>query len=486
MNVTRKAKVETPEQKARRKAKEARELERLLKEREKPKARGYFAYFIFIAALVYLVAEVTAQTGNYMQTILAQVLITPLTGSPESASTILSLLGYISLAGSALCVVVKPLSDRYGRKPFLIINTLGMGIGLFLVGVSGSIPVYLLGSFIIAFFIPHEMQSLYIQECAPKKYRGTVFSIIKTLGSSGLFLIAWLMEIFIKPGDYSGWNWVYLIPAAVAGIIAILAVFFMRESDVFLNARIAALQRTDEERARIAVEDNAAASNGGFFTALRYCLRDKQLFWLLIAGGFVLWIMLVTGDYSTIMAYGYAKADIASGIDIKTAVTNATASYVTEALKMFAVGNASMQIIPGVIGDFLGRKKAMITMCTLSEVSFVLYFYGCNAGWTPYLVGFLCGATVGCYWASNDLAVLMTSESAPTNLRASIITVQSVASGVIYAVAMIAQLIAKAVFMNDAMLGWIILCISVPGYIVVTLIMLFKVRDTAGTDMNGI
>ena len=56
-------KIEMAEQKEKRKAKEARQLERLIKERNRPKKRWYYAYFILIIAIVYIVDEVASQIG---------------------------------------------------------------------------------------------------------------------------------------------------------------------------------------------------------------------------------------------------------------------------------------------------------------------------------------------------------------------------------------------------------------------------------------
>ena len=58
-----KAKELSPEKIARRKAAEARELERLRKEQAKPKGSGYMIYFIMIITVVYLVDEIASHRG---------------------------------------------------------------------------------------------------------------------------------------------------------------------------------------------------------------------------------------------------------------------------------------------------------------------------------------------------------------------------------------------------------------------------------------
>ena len=165
MSKEKKTKVETPEQMKKRKEKEARQLEKLLKEKARPKKNGYFAYFVMIVAIVYIVDEVASQIGTQMQSVIASQLFAPIFGE-EVAVARMSLIGQLSILAYIVAMLYRPLADKYGRKPFLIINTLGMALGMLLVGVSTGVPVYLIGSLAISLFVPHDIQAIYIQECA--------------------------------------------------------------------------------------------------------------------------------------------------------------------------------------------------------------------------------------------------------------------------------------------------------------------------------
>ena len=70
--------------------------------------------------------------------------------------------------------VFKALSDRYGRKLFLMLNTVGMGLGMCVVMTSDSVAQYILGMLLMMFFTPNDMQVLYILETAPKEKRISV------------------------------------------------------------------------------------------------------------------------------------------------------------------------------------------------------------------------------------------------------------------------------------------------------------------------
>jgi MFS family permease len=114
----------TPEEKERRRvAAEAKELARLEKEKAKPKRPLYFWYLIVCLCLIYIVDEVATSLPN---TMLVEVNAFFFEGSASGKST----LSWMETLAN-VCLVIgffyKALADRFGRKPFLIANTLGHG-----------------------------------------------------------------------------------------------------------------------------------------------------------------------------------------------------------------------------------------------------------------------------------------------------------------------------------------------------------------------
>ena len=148
--------------------KKQREIERLLREKAKPKGRGYMAYFMLIISVICLADEVVSQIGGQMQTVIASQVFAPVVGE-EFAVARMSAFGFLSSIGFVLAFFYKPLCDRFGRRPFLIINTLGMGLGTILIAVCTNIPVYLIGAAAVSFFIPHDMQAVYPQNTGSPK-----------------------------------------------------------------------------------------------------------------------------------------------------------------------------------------------------------------------------------------------------------------------------------------------------------------------------
>ena len=86
----------------------------------------------------------------------------------------LDIVSFIAIPFQALSIFYKPLSDRFGRKIFLVINTLGMSLGMLMIALSHNLALYVVGAVIIFFFVPHDMQVVYVMESAPAKHRAKI------------------------------------------------------------------------------------------------------------------------------------------------------------------------------------------------------------------------------------------------------------------------------------------------------------------------
>ena len=101
-----------------------REIERRERQLTKPRGKWYFPYLVLIIALVYITDEIASQIGTLMKTEIANDMLSHFGQSSVGALEILSM---ISVPFLALGIVYKPLSDRFGRKPLLVLNTFGAG-----------------------------------------------------------------------------------------------------------------------------------------------------------------------------------------------------------------------------------------------------------------------------------------------------------------------------------------------------------------------
>lgn len=190
------------EKSAIRRQREQKELAKWEKELNRPKGKFYYWYLVLIITLVYMVDEITSQIGTQMQTEIA-------IGLFADRMSIMNALSAATFPLIILSVLYKTLSDRYGRRLFLCINTLGMGVGLFLVflagkiGDMGGIITYIAATAVINFFIPNDTQLVYIMETADENKRGTMYSIIKSIATVSVMLIPLMRKAFMGDDSYS-------------------------------------------------------------------------------------------------------------------------------------------------------------------------------------------------------------------------------------------------------------------------------------------
>lgn len=464
----------TPEEK------KQREIARWEREKAKPKVPGYLLYLAFVVAIVFIVDDLTSNINTQMQSVIASELFAPLVGE-EFAVARMGAVSTIAMMAMLPGFLYRPLCDRFGRRPFLIINTIGMGLGTLIIGLATGIPAYLIGSFFIQFFVPHDMQSVYVQECAPAKHRAKAYSIVKSIAMLGTILIPILRRIFIPSTDLSNWRMVFLVPGIITIAVGIAAWFLVRESDVFIESRLKQLRMTEEEIAIAKAKKQDVQARGGLIKALKFGLRNKQLRWILLSTGFLMFGQITTMYYESTLSFGYAQQFLAQGMSLEEA-KDAAVAFVTQALMLFSAGNALFQFFPGFLADKLGRKKTAVVMSATMLVSFLIYYFGASNGLNPYIVGFFCGATIGSYWYTVDLMWLIAAESTPTNLRASIASVVTMVSGAIFGNAMTLVTVLVNI-LGDASIGICTLATVIPGMLIGLIMMMFKVKETNGVDM---
>ena len=430
---------------------------------------------MLIISLIYAVDEIASQIGTLMKTEIANDLF-----NSESSVTILNLLQGVAIPFQILGLLYRPLADKYGRKIFLIINTFGMSIAMFVIFLSNSIPMYVIGACMIMFFIPHDMHVVFIMESAPAKKRAITYSVIKFFANMAVMLVPILRRIFMH--NASEWRNVYMIPAIVGIVVSLMALLMARETDAFITSRIRYLSMTDEELEKEKLEKSQNAQ-GGLIEALKFGMKHKQLRWTYIC--FALAGIGVIGclDYQTIITYGYAQS--VHGGFTEEALNLVSLNEVTAALLLFPIGSAIAQVIMGFVSDAKGRKAAAITMAANCLLCFIGFTVGTKINFNPYVVGFLCGAFVGSYYSTNDVLIMMASESAPTNLRSSASSAQTVVGFAGYVLAFAFYIPITSIFGNPS-IGTVALCLLVPSFAITLFALIKNTHDTKGIDLETV
>lgn len=477
-----KTKTLSPEKAEKKLLKKQREIAKWEREKARPKNNYYLVYLVFIITLIYIVDEIASQIGPLMKTEIANDLFARY---GDRSIGIADLIALIAIPFQALSILYKPLADRFGRKIFLVVNTLGMGLGMLCIFLSQNVILYVVGSCLIQFFVPHDMQVVYIMESAPSKHRGRIYSVVKCIASVCVMLVPLMRKLLMT--DTSKWRMVYLIPAVLGLSISFVALLLARETDAFIDSRIRYLKLSEEEIRAQKEKHDGQNSQGNFFSALLFAFKHRQLRNLFIcalifSAGFV-----ITMHYQVILSYGYASHDLSAGLfsSLDAALEGVAVSQVTKALFLFPVGSALAQLLVGFVADHFSRKHAAVTMTALCIAFFVAFSVGASLGWTPYLVGFFTGASIGSYWGVGDINIFMVSESAPTNLRSAVLSAQLLftGTGTVLNYIIIVPLINK---FGNSITGPAAFVIAVVGMSISLVFLASKVHDTTGVDLEKV
>ena len=463
------AKVETEGQRLARKAQEARELEKRKLQLNKQHPKGYLVYLLVVLSIVYIVDEITSAMGSSMQSEVVTEFFVKNMGMEYNTG----LATFTAMSIPVYCTMIlmpfyKALADKYGRKLFLVINTIGMGVGLGIcMSASGPI-IYILGILVINFVMYNDMQVIYVMECAPEKHRAKLTSLTKAVALLGVTLIPILRDSFMG-SDGSQWRKVFLIPAIVALVVGVAAIFLMDETPVFVAKRMDYLSMSDEDRAAKAANEKKAAdeSKGGVGRALKFIVSHRQIRAVAICALIFMGATGVTSYYESIMKTG-----------------GMTTAQVTQAMYYIPFCNALMTAIGGFMTDGLGRKKSAAILSIIAFAGLSVFVLSANFGLTPMIVGISYGFFIGGLWSVADMLTLIISgESSPTHLRASVLATMSMMGGIGSAVSGIA--ITVGMLFVDS-IGLLCLCICAPFMLLAILLLLTQVHETKGIDLNTV
>ena len=467
----------SPEKLAKKQLRKEKELQYWEKQKARPKSNTYFWYLVLIIALIYAVDEIASQIGSLMQTEIANDFF-----RSESAVTLLNLLQIIAIPFQIVGILYRPLADRFGRKTFLIINTFGMSLAMFIIFLSQNVFMYFFGACLIMFFIPHDMHVVYIMESAPSKSRAITYSVVKFFANMAVMLVPFLRRWLMSTA--SEWRNVYFIPAIVGIVVSLIALLCARETDAFIESRIRYLSMTEEELQAEKLRKTAQDSQGGVIDALKFGFSHKQLRWVFICFALAGIGVIGSMNYQAILTHGYAQSIY--GSNAKEFLDLVSVKEVSQALILYPIGMALSQVIMGFISDKKGRKAAAITVAVNCVVSFVIFALGARMNFlTPEIIGFFCGTFVGSYYSTNDVLIMMASESAPTNLRSSATAAQTVVGFAGYAVGFLTNMVLALIF-GDGIIGTVALCLLVPSFVVTIYALIKKTHDTKGIDLETV
>lgn len=454
------------------KEKELRQLSKLKAEAARKKPLHYIGFAMVVLTIIYIVDEITSNMNAAMQPYVLFDLFNITSrnvNSPEYTSAF-NVVAPIQVFSNLLLIITpfyKALSDKYGRKLFLMLNTIGMGLGMCIVMTAQNVVWYILGMLFMMFFTPNDMQVLYIMETAPKEKRATYSFIAKGIALVSVSLIGVFSRMFLRETVPSSWRMVYLIPVVSALVIGFLSYFFMRETPVFVEQRIGYLSLTDSEREQKKKEDkaNGTSEEGGVFKAIRFIFTNRQLRWILIAGFIFFATTFYTSYYATVLE-GAMSTDM-----------------VATALVIYPFFNGLVTILSGFFSDKLGRKKVCLILGSLTILGLLAFVLSCRLGFGPVAAGIAYGCSIGGLWSMSDTLILtMPAESTPSGMRSSVMGTISVLIGA-------GMFLGQAIFIvcqNFLSMDILFMIICLPFMILSLVILLIKVKETKDADLDNI
>lgn len=436
--------------------------------------KPYALYPIVIVILIIFASAIDEMCSN-LNGDLESAIITDFFGNLEgqaytAATGQFGLFVTLASVSSLICPFYKSLSDKLGRKLFLWLNILGMGIGLFLCYWSPNMYIYLLGYFFISFFICNDMQVVYVFEVAPKEKRASLYGFTKCVGTLSVILIPLLRSQFLKSSDITSWRKVFLIPAILSIVFAILLFFFAKETNVYLDSKIAYLSKPIEQRKQEAIfaKANKKDEKSGVFPAIKYIFTHKSLRWAAItqiAVGFCFYAL--SNNYTPIMrTFAWSEEDI------------------LKALLLFSTIYALSMLLAGLLADKFGRKKVIIACMSIAIPFFVLFVVGADNMWNPYLIGVFMSLYRSGLYISYDYLTLIASELCPTSIRGSIIGAQSLCSYL--AVAAGLGITTIVLTKGGLLTGYACLTVGIPFAAIGLFLAIFFLSESKGADLEAI
>lgn len=103
---------------------EAKELARCQKQLEAGSGRFYVAYLFMVLSLIYIIDEIASTISiQFQSNIINEFYVQGMGMTYGEGMSFSQVLGFITYPLTLLIVVYRPLADRFGRKPFLVLNT---------------------------------------------------------------------------------------------------------------------------------------------------------------------------------------------------------------------------------------------------------------------------------------------------------------------------------------------------------------------------
>lgn len=460
---------------------ESRQLERFRRQLARPETKVTFVVMITLAILFQMFDQMaTGIYSNFQEAVVRDFAglsfdadITAGAPGYDAYQNTLSTITLASMIGFGFMGVTpwyKAMADKYGRKPFFVINAFFLALALIMGGITHDLTIFVVATLLITFFTIHDIQILYVTECVPDRQRGMWQGIIAAAGSLAGVLTTGARFLALQPDGTVGaipWRLIFILVGVFGLLIFVFALALLRESHPFLVSRVAYLETPEEER-----RANARAGkqgDAGVVSAFRLILKNRQLRWISIATLlFSTANNMVTSYNNTIMAQnGMGTIGI------------------TLALMVAMIVAVPLNLLIGPLSDLIGRKLTSAIGALASAIAFaVLVFFGGSFTDTVgggIFNGIMVGISIWGYGTVGNLTTLMMSESCPSSMRGSIIGVRS-----FFMVTAVVSIFLSGMLFPIMPTGQVCFWLAVPFLALSSVCILLKTKETKGLTIEEI
>lgn len=455
--------------------KRAKELVLRKKQASKQMAKHYLLFMMIVLTIAYVVDEMTTNITTALQSnIIYELFSVPLlsTGGFDISSTefnngvdAFSFLVMLAMPLMFILPFYKSLADKIGRKPFLVFNTFMMGVSMLIIMLSTNWIVFAVGYLLLNFFVPADVQTLYIMENAPPKHRVKIAMGAKSIAILGISSIGLLRLLFLTD-DVSSWRNVYIIPVILAIAVAFFVLCMAKETPQFINTRIEQLSKTQEQIDQENLDKKSEGAKTGVLAAFKFVFRHRQLRWAMITACFIGAVAVVGTNYNFILAESMLTED-----------------SITLLVIIYPFSYALSTFIAGFVSDKWGRKTMVISYAGLAVVSLIAFIVTINSVDNGIIAGIIYGLFVsGHYGILDAVYYVIPQESSPTHLRASCVAVVMFISLIGTVVGLLLWTIINSVLT----LGVTAIVIAAFSLVVGMTLFAIKVGETKNVDLDTV
>jgi SP family galactose:H+ symporter-like MFS transporter len=180
----------------------------------------------------------------------------------------------IVLAGAALgAAMAGYLSDRFGRRPVLLVNAIIFGVFAVATGLANGLALFLAARFLVglAIGVTSMITPLYIAELAPASIRGALVTLNQLAIVTGI-VVAYYADYLFSGSN----NWrAMFISAVIPSILLLIALIFLPESPRWLAAR----GQFDDARKVLERVESYAEAERNLAELQRVTEADRLAFW---------------------------------------------------------------------------------------------------------------------------------------------------------------------------------------------------------------